>query len=202
MIALLHVQHTWSKLLKKNTFQCHCNIKTVFFILLQLIFLWFYYPKTSLILTPKAEAIASAETSWGGGGGEQMQKSRSEWEKGVGVGMRALRVPLRANLLHGFASVKIDQKGTLHIMNHEIHQPRNRARHESMRPISFPITRRDVEATNYRAAQQPAFNNGLFLCVLILRLSDIVVSFLRLCTRGHTLHQVAILEGGEAWIGF
>lgn len=116
--------------------------------------------------------------------------------------MRALKVPLRANLLHGFASVKIYQKGPLHIMNRKIHQPRNRARHERMRPISFLITRKDVESTNYRAAQQPAINNGLFLCVLILCLSDNVVSFLRLCTRGYTLHQVAILEGGEAWIGF
>lgn len=88
MIALLHVQHTWSKLLKNNTFQCHCNIKTVF-ILLQLIFLRFYYPKTSLIITPKAEAIASAETSWEKKNQNRCiradQSGKREWEWGWGL---------------------------------------------------------------------------------------------------------------------
>lgn len=90
-------------------------------------------------------------------------------------------------------------KGTIHIMNHKIHQPRNRARHGSISPIPFLTRRKDVETTNYRAAQQHAINNGLFLCILILRLSHNVVSCLCLCARGYTLHQVAILEGMD-WI--
>lgn len=130
-----------------------------------------------------------------------MQKSRSEWESGVGVG--ALKLPLRVNLLHGFASERTYGNGTIHIMNHKIHQPK-RARHGSMSPIPCLMTHKDVETTNYRAAEQHAFNNGLFLCILILHLSRIILSSLHLCVRGHTSaqHQVAILERGEGmdWI--
>lgn len=128
-----------------------------------------------------------------------MQKSRSEWERGLEVGVGALKLPLRVNLLHGFASEKTYGKGTIHIMNHKIHQPRNRARHGSISPIPFLTTHKDVETTNYRAAQQHAINNGHFLCILILRLSHNAVSCLCLCARGYTLHQVAILEGMD-WI--
>lgn len=97
-----------------------------------------------------------------------MQKSTSKWERGVGAG--ALKLPLRVNLLYGFASERTYGKGTIHIMNHKIHQPRKRARHGSMSPIPFLMTHKDVETTNYRAAQQQAINNGLFLCILILHL--------------------------------
>lgn len=47
-----------------------------------------------------------------------MQKSRLEWER-VGV----VKLPLRVNLLHGFASEKTYGKRAIHIINHKIQQP-------------------------------------------------------------------------------
>lgn len=165
---------------KKKTFKYHCNINS----LCSNISVIFFCTTTFLAIAPEAEAITFLRADLSG-------------KQGVGVGVEALKRPLRVNLLHGFASEKTYRKGTIHIMNHKIHHPRAGARHGRTSPIPFLMTRQEVETTNYRAAQQPAIINGPFLSIL----SQNAVSRLCLCVRDRTLHQAAISEGA-GWIGF